>query len=43
MIEQILTTDVGRFGFLGFLAVALVGFFLLFWIKKEIDKDVEQD
>ena len=39
MIEQILTTQVGMIGFAGFVLVALVGFFLLAWIKKEIKED----
>lgn len=39
MIEQIMTTEVGMIGFAGFIAVALVGFFLLYWIKKEIRDD----
>jgi len=36
MIEQIMTTQVGMLGFGGFILVVLVGFFLLYWIKKEI-------
>lgn len=39
MIEQIMTTQVGMIGFAGFLACALVGFALLFWIKKVVKDD----
>lgn len=39
MIEQILTTQVGLIGFGGFILVVLVGFFLLAWIKKEMNED----
>lgn len=39
MIEQIMTTQVGMIGFIGFIAVALVGFFILGWIKKEMKDD----
>ena len=39
MIEQIMTTQVGLLGFLGFLACALVGLGLLYWIKKEMKED----
>lgn len=39
MIEQIMTTEVGMIGFAGFIAVVLVGFFLLGWIKKEMKDD----
>lgn len=39
MIEQIMTTQVGMIGFAGFVAVVLVGFFLLGWIKKEMKDD----
>jgi hypothetical protein len=43
MIEQIMTTQVGMIGFAGFIAVALVGFFLLGWIRKEIKDEVEHE
>ena len=39
MIEQIMTTQVGMIGFLGFVAVVLVGFFILGWIRKEMKDD----
>ena len=39
MIEQIMTTQVGMIGFAGFIAVALVGFFLLGWIRREMKND----
>lgn len=39
MIEQIMTTQVGMIGMAGFIAVVLVGFFLLGWIKREIKDD----
>lgn len=39
MIEQIMSTEVGQIGFLGFIAVVLVGFFILGWIKKEMKDD----
>ena len=39
MIEQITTTQVGLAGFLGFIAVVLVGFFILGWIRKEMKDD----
>ena len=39
MIEQVMTTQVGMMGFGGFVLVALVGSFLLAWIKKEMRKD----
>ena len=42
MIEQILTTQVGMLGFAGFVAVALVGFVLLYWIKKQIKEADEE-
>ena len=39
MIEQIMTTQVGMIGFAGFIAVALGGFFLLGWIRREMKND----
>ena len=41
MLEQIMTTHVGMIGFLGFVAVALVGFVILAYIKKEV-KDSDE-
>ncbi len=41
MLEQIMTTQVGMIGFLGFVAVALVGFVILAYIKKEV-KDSDE-
>lgn len=34
-----MTTEVGLIGFLGFVAVVLVGFVILGWIKKEMKDD----
>lgn len=42
MLEQIMTTQVGMLGFAGFIAVVLVGFFLLGWIKAELKDDGTQ-
>ncbi|MFA5504838.1 MAG: hypothetical protein WC423_05405 [Vulcanimicrobiota bacterium] len=42
MIEQILTTQVGMIGFAGFVAVALVGFFIVYWIRKELRETDEK-
>lgn len=39
MLEQIMTTEVGMYGFIGFLACAFVGVFLMVWIKKEMNDD----
>lgn len=39
MLEQIMTTQVGLLGFIGFLMCVLVGFFLMGWIKKEMKDD----
>lgn len=41
MLEQIMTTQVGMIGFLGFVAVALVGFVILAYIKKEVQDSDE--
>ncbi len=39
MLEQIMTTQVGLLGFIGFLMCVGVGFLLMVWIKKEMKED----